>query len=264
MIAAFRWPTRNGLPPAAWSIGLGVGVAALALASGPAEISPGRVVRSIVPMLLFARSLITLPPADYVPTLGGELVETVEMAFVATCIAIVFSLPLAVMATRERMIPRPLAGATRALLGVIRGLPELMWAMLFVSATGLGPLPGVLAVAFVTIGFLGKLFAEALDAVSTGPVEALRALGADVVQINAYAILPLALPDLVSIVLYVVDHNVRAASILGLVGAGGVGYDMVMSVRLFEYGHLLLISLGIYAIVTILDRISVTLRARAI
>jgi phosphonate transport system permease protein len=215
-------------------------------------------------MFQFARSMLTLPPADYLPVLGGELLETIEMAFVATCVAVVLSLPLAILATRERMIPRPVAGATRTLLGMIRGLPELMWAMLFVSATGLGPLPGVLAVSFVTVGFLGKLFAEALDAVSPGPVEALRALGADVVQVHAYAILPLALPDLVSLVLYVFDHNVRASSILGLAGAGGVGYDMVMSVRLFEYGHLLLISIAIYAIVTILDRVSAVLRARAI
>lgn len=146
----------------------------------------------------------------------------------------------------------------------MRALPELVWALVFVSAVGLGPLPGVMAMAFVTIGFMAKFFAEAIEVVSVKTVEGIEAHGASGLQVWAFAMLPQALPDILGAVLYVLDHNLRAAVMLGLVGAGGIGYDLVMSMRLFQYDRLLLISLAIYAAVTALDRISDSVRTRII
>ena len=114
--------------------------------------------------------------------------------------------------------------------------------------------------AFVTVGFMGKAFAEAIEVADPRPVEGVTALGASRGQVLSFALLPQAMPDLVGTTVYVLDHNVRAAAILGLVGAGGIGYDMVMAMRLFEYERIVLI----YVVVTLLDRLSDRLRARLI
>jgi phosphonate transport system permease protein len=121
-----------------------------------------------------------------------------------------------------------------------------------------------MALAFVTVGFMGKFFAEAIEVVDPGAVEGVRVHGAGWLQTRVYAMLPQALPDFVSTVMYVLDHNLRAASILGLVGAGGIGYDMVMAMRMFQYDRLVLITLAIYVVVTVLDRSSDALRARVL
>ena len=118
--------------------------------------------------------------------------------------------------------------------------------------------------AFVTVGFMGKAFAEAIEVADPRPVEGVTALGASRGQVLSFALLPQAMPDLVGTTVYVLDHNVRAAAILGLVGAGGIGYDMVMAMRLFEYERIVLIALAIYVVVTLLDRLSDRLRARLI
>jgi phosphonate transport system permease protein len=117
-----------------------------------------------------------------------------------------------------------------------------------------------MAMAFVTVGFMAKFFAEALEVVSVASVEGVEAHGASRLQIWVFALLPQAMPDIVGSILYVLDHNLRAAVMLGLVGAGGIGYDLVMAMRLFQYDRLLLISVSIYLVVTALDRLSDRLR----
>jgi phosphonate transport system permease protein len=146
----------------------------------------------------------------------------------------------------------------------MRALPELVWALVFVSAVGLGPLPGVMALAFVTVGFMGKFFAESIEVVNDRPVEGVSAHGANWFQVRTFAHLPQAMPDFIGTTLYILDHNLRAAAILGLVGAGGIGYDMVMAMRLFDYDRLLLIAASIYLVVTMLDRLSDRFRMRVI
>ena len=121
-----------------------------------------------------------------------------------------------------------------------------------------------MALAFVTVGFMSKFFAEAIEVVDQKAVEGVRAHGAGWLQVRFFAMLPQALPDFVGTLMYILDHNLRAAAILGLVGAGGIGYELVMSMRLFQYNHLLLIALAIYIVVTALDRASDRLRSRII
>jgi len=213
-------------------------------------------------MLAFAGQMFVTPDWAYVPQLLAKMLETMEMTVLATAIAIVISLPLGVLAARNATPHIVVYRLTRDLLSLMRALPELVWALVFVSAVGLGPLPGVMALAFVTVGFMGKFFAESIEVVDHKAVEGVRAHGAGWIQVRVFAMLPQALPDFVGTVMYILDHNLRAAAILGLVGAGGIGYDLVMSMRLFQYERLLLIALAIYLVVTALDRASDSFRRR--
>ena len=260
----WRWPTPSGLPPLPLIAAVLALMLGLLLTAPMVEIDFVRLFGSIGRMLEFTGHMLVVPDWDYLPQLLAKMLETIEMTILGTAIAIVVSLPLGVLAARNAT-PHPLVyRLTRDLLSVMRALPELVWALVFVSAVGLGPLPGVMALAFVTVGFMAKFFAESIEVVDPKAVEGVRAHGAGWLQVRLYAMLPQALPDFVGTVMYILDHNLRAAAILGLVGAGGIGYDMVMAMRLFQYDRLLPITLSIYLVVTLLDRASDGLRGRII
>ncbi len=121
-----------------------------------------------------------------------------------------------------------------------------------------------MALALVTVGFMGKFIAEAIEVVDTKAIEGLEATGCNQFQSILYAMLPQAVPDFIGSLLYILDHNLRAASILGLVGAGGIGYDMVMTMRLFNYERIAMIAFSIYLLVTLLDRLSDVFRQKAL
>lgn len=263
-LSIWRWPTPNGLPPLPMVASLAVVLAALGLTASLVEVDFVRLVGSLGKMFAFAGQMFVEPDWAYLPQLLDKMLETIEMTFLATMIALVVSLPLGVLAARNASPHPAVYRVTRDLLSLMRALPELVWALVFVSAVGLGPLPGVMALAFVTVGFMGKFFAESIEVVDPKPVEGVRAHGAGWLQVRLFAMLPQALPDFVGTVMYILDHNLRAATILGLVGAGGIGYDLVMSMRLFQYERLLLIALSIYLVVTLLDRLSDQLRSRII
>lgn len=258
------WPTPDGLPPRAALVTLALIIGLLWWSASLAEIDFLRLVASIPAMADFAGKLLVVPDWGYLPELGSKLLETLEMTLLATSIALVLSLPIGFLAAGNTS-PHPLVfHASRSLLSFMRALPELVWALVFVSAVGLGPLPGIMALAFVTVGFMGKFFAESLEVVDEGAVEGVAAHGAGWLQLRTFAHFPQALPDFIGTTLYILDHNLRAAAILGLVGAGGIGYDMVMAMRLFDYGRLLPIAFAIYLVVTLLDRASDRFRARVI
>lgn len=257
----WRWPTPNGLPPLPLVGGVLALLAGLWLTAPIVEVDFVRLIGSFGRMLAFAGQMFVTPDWEYVPQLLAKMLETIEMTVLSTAIAIVVSLPLGILAA-SNATPHPVVyRLTRDLLSLMRALPELVWALVFVSAVGLGPLPGVMALAFVTVGFMGKFFAESIEVVDHKAVEGVRAHGAGWLQVRLFAMLPQALPDFVGTVMYILDHNLRAAAILGLVGAGGIGYDLVMSMRLFQYDRLLLIALAIYVVVTVLDRASDRLRS---
>ena len=258
------WPTPNGLPALGPTLVLVVGIMLLAISAPAVELDLGRIVTAVPRMLAFAGNLLVVPDWDYLPALGRHMLETIEMTFLATSIALVISLPLGVLAAKNTSPHPAIFHATRNLLSLMRALPELVWALVFVSAVGLGPMPGIMALAFVTVGFMGKFFAESIEVVDQRQVEGVVAQGASWLQLRTFAHFPQAFPDFVGTVLYVLDHNLRAAAILGLVGAGGIGYDLVMAMRMFEYDRLLPIALSIYVVVTLLDRASDHFRMRMI
>jgi len=263
-VSIWRWPTPNGLPPLPLVAGALALLVALALTAPVVEVNFIRLIGSLGRMVDFAGQMFVTPDWGYMPQLLDKMLETIEMTVLGTAIAIVVSLPLGLLAARNATPHIAVYRVVRDLLSLMRALPELVWALVFVSAVGLGPLPGVMALAFVTVGFMGKVFAEAIEVVDHKAVEGVRAHGAGWLQVRLFAMLPQALPDFVGTVMYILDHNLRAAAILGLVGAGGIGYDLVMSMRLFQYDRLLLIALAIYLVVTLLDRASDRLRSRII
>lgn len=150
----------------------------------------------------------------------------------------------------------------KGLLNILRSIPEIVWATVFVFAVGLGPFPGVLALGVHNGGVLGKLFGEVLENVDRRPVEALQATGASRFQILIYGILPQALPQFLSYALYRWEVNIRAAAILGLVGAGGLGQRIHIAVSLFLENQLLTLLVAIYLVVTLVDYLSAYLRSR--
>lgn len=263
-VSIWRWPTPNGLPPLPLVAGALALLVALALTAPVVEVNFMRLIGSLGRMVDFAGQMFVTPDWSYMPQLLDKMLETIEMTVLGTAIAIVVSLPLGLLAARNATPHIAVYRVVRDLLSLMRALPELVWALVFVSAVGLGPLPGVMALAFVTVGFMGKFFAEAIEVVDHKAVEGVRAHGAGWLQVRLFAMLPQALPDFVGTVMYILDHNLRAAAILGLVGAGGIGYDLVMSMRLFQYDRLLLIALAIYLVVTLLNRASDRLRSRII
>lgn len=258
------WPTATGRPPSAIVIPLVVVLALLAVTAPLVEISPARLFSSLGRLVEFAGHFVTAPDWSYAGTVAVKLFNTIEMAFLGTVIAVVLSIPVGLLAARNAT-PHPIVShGLRGLLTLMRSLPEIMWALVFVSAVGLGPLPGVAALGFVTVGYLGKFLYEAIEAVPDAPVEGVAAHGANRMQVRLFALLPQAWPDFIATTFYVFEHNVRAATVLGLVGAGGIGYDMIMAMRLFQYDRLVLIVLSIYLAVTLLDRLSDQLRRRVI
>lgn len=263
-VSTWRWPTPDGRPPLPLVGGMVVLLAVLWLTAPVVEVDFVRLFGSLGKMIDFAGQMFVSPDWAYLPQLLVKMLETIEMTVLGTAIAIVISLPLGILAARNATPHVAVYRVTRDLLSLMRALPELVWALVFVSAVGLGPLPGVMALAFVTVGFMGKFFAESIEVVDQKAVEGVRAHGAGWLQVRLFAMLPQALPDFVGTVMYILDHNLRAAAILGLVGAGGIGYDLVMSMRLFQYERLLLIALAIYLVVTVLDRASDRLRSRII
>ncbi|WP_119696089.1 phosphonate ABC transporter, permease protein PhnE [Microbacterium halotolerans] len=189
------------------------------------------------------------------------LIETLQMAVVGTVIGAALSLVMAFGAA-SNVAPRWLYYACRWTMNVIRALPDLVIALMFVSAVGLGPFAGILAMTIGSIGSIGKIFAEAMEAVDRGPIIAMESVGASKRQIIQYAIVPQALPMLISYTLLLFEGNVRGATILGLVGAGGIGLELTTAMNRYDYGHLFAMVICIIVLVTIIDQVSAIIRKR--
>jgi len=195
-------------------------------------------------------------------TLAGPAIQTIQIAIWGTILAILIALPLCFLAARNLSPSTFLYHATRQFLNAIRGLNELILALIFVAAVGLGPFPGVLALGIHGGGMLGKFFAEAIEEVDHGPVEAVRATGASGLQVIGFSIVPQVLPAWIALVLYRFETNLRQATILGFVGAGGIGFELTASMKLFQYRDTAACIIVIVVMVMIADAISSRLRAR--
>jgi phosphonate transport system permease protein len=189
------------------------------------------------------------------------LVETVQMAIVGTVLGAGLSLVVAFGAAGN-IAPPWLYYPCRWAMNVIRSLPDLVIALMFVSAVGLGPFAGILAMTVGSIGSIGKIFAEAMEAVDRGPIVAMESVGASKRQVIRYAILPQAMPMLTSYTLLLFEGNVRGATILGLVGAGGIGLELTTAMNRYEYGHLSAMVICIVVLVTVIDQASAVIRRR--
>lgn len=188
--------------------------------------------------------------------------QTLATALWGTVFALVVAFALAPFAARN-LAPHPAAyRGAREILNFMRAMPDLLLALIFVAALGLGPLPGALAIGLHTAGFLGKFFAESLERVDRGVYEALAASGASRMQTVMYAGWPSIQREALGYTLYIFDRNVRMASVLGLVGAGGIGLALHDTLRLFNYGESAALILLLLAVILVIDNLSTWLRGK--
>jgi phosphonate transport system permease protein len=196
--------------------------------------------------------------------LWRSMLETVAMAYLGTMLAVVFAVPLGFAGARN-IVPQPVFRfLTRRLFDGMRGLDQLVWALVFVRAMGLGPIAGILAIAVAEIGTLSKLFSEAIESVDRKQIEGISSTGASFLARLRYAVLPQVLPVMISQTLYQIESNSREATILGLVGAGGIGLRLAERIQINAWDQVAYVIVLILLTVAIIDTVSRYLRMRLI
>jgi phosphonate transport system permease protein len=234
-----------------WAL-LGVGIDVARLLELPSRLAT-----------IFGRMFLP-PDWDYLPICVEAMVVSIQMAWIGTLIGAVISLPLGFLAARN-VSGRAVTGAVRILLDAIRAVPELVLAVIiFVPIAGLGPLAGALAIGIHSVGTLGKLTAEAVEAIDPGPVEAARATGGGALAVQRWGVMPQVLPEVVAFWLYRFETNLRAAAVLGVVGAGGIGTVLLntLTYRRFDKAGMAIIVIVIATI--LIDQLSGAIRRRII
>jgi len=244
------------------------------------------------PRLLFEREALAniakfvggmFPPElsrEFLGLMAKPLVETVQISVMGTAIAVLLGFPLGLLASssltwsgvlheRGSRTARWLGGfapyaLARGLLSVFRSIPEIVWAFMFVRAVGLGPFPGVLAIGVAYGGMLGKVYSEILEGADPRPLEALRSGGASRLGIVLYGLVPQALPTVISYTLYRWECAIRASAILGFVGAGGLGQQIEISMRHFQFNEVITLLAILFCLVAAVDLVSAKIRARVV
>lgn len=192
-----------------------------------------------------------------------DTLETISMGIWGTLLAAIVSVPLGILAS-ENICPQWIVFPVRRVLDALRAINEVVFALVFVVAVGLGPFAGVLALFVHTAGILGKLFSEAIETIDHGPVEGIRATGASKLQEIIFGVIPQVLPLWTSFTLYRFESNVRSASVLGIVGAGGIGVSLYQNFRSFRYPKVCAILIILIVAVAIIDTLSAKLRQKLI
>jgi phosphonate ABC transporter permease subunit PhnE len=210
----------------------------------------------------FVRRMLPPDPRVLPAALTGA-VTTVEIALLGTVVAAALALPLGFLSARN-VAPPGVFYPARAMLNLFRSVDTLVYALIFVAAVGLGPFPGVLAVLAYTTTSLAKLYSEAIEGIDAGPVDAVTATGATRLQVLRYGVLPQVLPLFLSYVLYRLETNIRAATVLGFVGAGGIGFYLQTYLRMIDYPAASTTLLVTIAMVMVIDALSSRLRARLV
>jgi phosphonate transport system permease protein len=224
-------------------------------------LNPAALVRGVPFMLDFFGRMFP-PDLAHLALLQDATIETVQIAVWGTLIAILLSIPFALLGARNTT-PHPLVfHSTRMFLNALRSINELVFALIFVAAVGLGPFAGVLAIALHATGMLAKFCAEEVEGVDRGPIEAMQATGAGRLQVILFGIVPQVVPAFVSYAVYRFDVSIRAATILGLVGAGGLGFSLIKTMKLFKYHETATCILVIFVLVLVSDWLCARVRAR--
>jgi phosphonate transport system permease protein len=188
------------------------------------------------------------------------LLDTLAMSIAGTALAVVISLPLALFAAPNTAPNIVVAQLSRLILSTLRSVPELIMGIVFVAAVGFGALPGVLALALHSTGMVGKFYAEAIEHVDPRPLEAARAAGAGPFQVITHAVLPQVLPQLADITIYRWEYHFRASTVLGIVGAGGIGFELIAALRIIRYDQVSAILITILVCVVVVDALGAWLR----
>lgn len=192
----------------------------------------------------------------------GPLFDSLAMSVAGTAIAVFGSVPIGLLAARNTS-PHPIVFfVMRGVLNFLRSVPELIMGIIFVAAVGFGVLPGVLALGLHSIGMVGKFFAESIEHVDEAPVEAVTASGASRMQIILHGVLPQVLPQMADVTIYRWEYNFRQSTVMGMVGAGGIGFELIGSLRILQYQEVAAILLVILVMVTGVDMLSSLLRRK--
>jgi phosphonate transport system permease protein len=219
-----------------------------------------RLARGAMNLTVFARE--TFPPdTGILPQALLALAETIEMALAGTLLGFLIALPLGFLGARN-LVARPVVYATRLVVGLIRTVPSLLWAVIFVITVGLGPLAGTLALATYTSGYLAKLYAETFEAVDPEILEAIGGLGAHSWHLARFVVWPESANNVLSQLLFMVEYNIRASAILGFVGAGGIGLLLNIYINTLSYDRVAMVLVLILAVVLSLDVLSRLIRRR--
>lgn len=246
---------------ARWVFGVGL-LGATAYAFVTLRLNPLDIVTSIPEIVTTAGRLL---PPDFGRVglqLWAAVLETLAIGVLATAGGIVLSVPLGLLAART-VSPHPVVTwAARGTMLAVRSVPELVLAVVFVAAVGLGPIPGVCALAIGSIGFLGKLVADAAEEIDPGPVEAVRSVGGGWWKVLFSAVVPQTTPNLVGSCLYLLDVNIRSSTVLGIVGAGGVGFLLYEAVRTLNFEFAGAIILVVFVVVYAIERLSGWIRSQ--
>ncbi|MGE5220631.1 MAG: phosphonate ABC transporter, permease protein PhnE [Chloroflexota bacterium] len=201
------------------------------------------------------------PDIGILPTASAALWETVEMSFAGTLLGFVASLPLSILGTR-RLFSSWISAFARFVAAGIRTIPVLLWAIIFVILLGLGPLAGTFGIAAYTVGYLAKIYADIFEGTDPEIMEAVQSTGASKLQLVRFVVVPEAANAILAQVLFMLEYNIRASSVLGFVGAGGLGFIIQIYVQSLDYRRLATVLLMVLVVVLMMDGISAWLRKR--
>ncbi len=208
------------------------------------------------------------PDLGQLPLVIKFTLETLYIAVLGTTIGTVIAVPLSFFGARNLMRRNPVGTAAyftiRFLMAITRSIPTLFWGILWVIVVGIGPFPGVLAVSTFCVGLISKLFSEAIEAVDWGPVDALTATGANPIQVVVHGVVPQVMPYMIANILYAFEVNVHSSTVLGAVGAGGIGLLLLEYIGLFEYPQLAMLLIVVVAMTATIDYSSAAIRRRII
>ena len=247
---------------------IGIAAAALALAVYVGglvvlDVTPARIVAGLGRLgTVFALMMPPWPASSaHVPTYLGALGQTLAIAFLGTSLAGVFALPLGFLAARNVVASRVLHFLARRALDTVRSVDTLIWALIWINVVGLGPFAGALAIASTDLAALAKLMSEAIETADEGPVEAVLAAGGGRLAVMRFGILPQVLPVFASQALFFFESNTRSATIIGIVGAGGIGLYLSEMIRVLEWREVAFLILLVLVTVAVIDAVSRRLRA---
>ena len=209
------------------------------------------------------QTTVLVQPLGYVSHVALKMFETLEIALWGTLVAILLGLPLALLGARNIMPVTAVRVAARGVVAVLRAVPELISALFLVMAFGFGPIPGLLALGLHAGGFLGKFYADDMEASDPAPQRALLAIGASRLAVWRVAVLPQVMPQFIAYTLYIFDRNVRMATVIGLVGAGGIGQELRGRFDMYQFGHVGTILVATLVVVGLIDVTSTRLRKSA-
>jgi len=241
---------------------IGLLVAIVIAASYNTDANPVDFVEGLPNLVIIVEEFAQVEPKLFETALFS-MFETVQMAFIGTIVGVAIALPLSMFAARN-LNSKWVYAPVRAILAAIRTFPSILWAILFVIMVGLGSFAGILAIIMYTIGFVTKLQYESIETVDADPMDAVISIGVSKWQLIRYVVLPESAPHLISQILYMFDYNVRQSSILGLVGAGGIGFYIINYIKFFEYGKAAIFMLVVLVVVLIIDWVSVKIRDKYI